>query len=194
MNPDAGLAPISASVTPMAPLRPATTASVTVSSTTTLSTSSRLPPIPKEELMELLNIGSHFANRSDKSLAFAYLKYKSYNLAIQELNQLVSSGDYPATYRHATATEVVEIFISKTTWHSSYIPCFSKLANYPLMVEWLEKEDGDEPTDEDVWGYKKSSYSFVDLKAWLELKDKKGKKKQTPESSVQKGGKKKGKK
>jgi hypothetical protein len=47
------------------------------------------------------------------------------------------------------------------------------------MVEWLE--DNGSGNDEDVWGYRKTTYHFSDLKEWLEEKKKaigKGKQKE----------------
>jgi hypothetical protein len=40
------------------------------------------------------------------------------------------------------------------------------VVDYPLMMEWLEGES--ESADVDVWGVKKASYGFADLKVWLD--------------------------
>jgi hypothetical protein len=40
------------------------------------------------------------------------------------------------------------------------------VVDYPVMKEWLEGES--ESADVDVWGVKKASYGFADLKVWLD--------------------------
>ena len=45
------------------------------------------------------------------------------------------------------------------------------------MVEWLENSTQDRPSNLQVWGVEKTSYTFKDLKAYLEQADRKGKKK-----------------
>jgi hypothetical protein len=44
---------------------------------------------------------------------------------------------------------------------------FSKVSNHPLLMEWLENEPEDCPSDLDVWGVQKSSYTFKDLDVYL---------------------------
>ena len=49
------------------------------------------------------------------------------------------------------------------------------------MMKWLEN-DNDRPSDEVLWGYKKGTYQFKDLMAYLEQhKKKKGKGKEKEE-------------
>ena len=40
------------------------------------------------------------------------------------------------------------------------------------MMKWLEN-DNDRPSDEVLWGYKKGTYQFKDLMAYLEQREKK---------------------
>ena len=70
-----------------------------------------------------------------------------------------------------TVTEIRQIFVSKSVWHAQYIPCFQDISKHEEMVQWL-KDSGSGDDDEDVWGYKKVAYHFVDLKEWLEEKQK----------------------
>ena len=35
------------------------------------------------------------------------------------------------------------------------------------MVVWLEEDGEDRPSGVDVWGFQKTSYTFADLKKWL---------------------------
>ena len=63
----------------------------------------------------------------------------------------------------------------------------SQVSNHPLMVEWLENGE-DKPEDIDVWGVKKSNYTFKDLIGYLEqAKEKeKGKEKSKKKSKADK--------
>lgn len=47
-------------------------------------------------------------------------------------------------------------------WFSYYRPAFSKVANYPVMVKWLENEI-DPPSALEAWGLEKPTYTFKDL-------------------------------
>ncbi|KAF8815000.1 hypothetical protein BYT27DRAFT_7027227, partial [Phlegmacium glaucopus] len=63
--------------------------------------------------------------------------------------------------------ELVEIFLSKSYWHSHVTKTFSTIARYPEMVKWLEREDKDIPSDLDVWHIQKSEYGFKELEEWV---------------------------
>jgi hypothetical protein len=70
--------------------------------------------------------------------------------------------------------DLIQLFVSKSFWHSHYKPLFAKVSAYPDMVRWLEGAK-DRLSNEVLWGYEKSSYHFRDLKAYLEEREKKGK-------------------
>jgi hypothetical protein len=134
-------------------------------------------PILKKELKALLEVNDGLTDTNNKSLRYAYSKYKATIAAVQLYNQMVLEDRWPKHYQKVTVTEVRQIFVSKSVWHGQYIPCFHNITNHGEMVEWLEGS-GSENDDEDVWGFKKTSYYFLDLKEWLEQK-KKVKKKET---------------
>ena len=151
-------------------------------------------PIPKKELKALLKVSDiiliskkqvktffqvtdHLTDTTNKSLRYAYAKYKAVLEAIQLYNQLSMEGGWPEEYQKVTVTEIRQIFVSKSVWHVQYIPCFQEISKHEEMVIWLEN-DGSE-NDEELWGYKKMIYHFSDLKDWLEERKKgKGKEKQ----------------
>ena len=56
---------------------------------------------------------------------------------------------------------------------------FSKVPNYPILMEWLDNEPEDHPDDQDVWGSDmvKSSYNFSDLEKWYKKQEGKREKK-----------------
>ena len=123
-------------------------------------------------------MNNSLTNSTNKSLHYAYSKYKAIVETIQLYDEILSEGRWPEEYQKVTVTEIRQIFVSKSVWHAQYIPCFQDISKHEEMVQWLE-DSGSGDDDEDVWGYKKVAYHFVDLKEWLEEKKKeKGKGKQ----------------
>jgi hypothetical protein len=100
-------------------------------------------------------------------LTLAYERYKACNKAMQDFNKMKSAGTWPTTCPLPTATDIIEIFISKSMWHQYYVAFFSNISKYPDMVEWLEEDGEDRPSSVDLWGFQKTSYTFADLKKWL---------------------------
>ena len=132
-------------------------------------------------ILSQLGIPAHMADRNDRGLHVAYEKYKAYLDACREYERKVADGSWSG--QKLTGVDLIQLFVSKSFWHSHYKPLFSKLSNYPDMVKWLEN-DNDKPSDEVLWGYKKGSYQFKDLKVYLEqLEKKKGKGKGKDERS-----------
>jgi hypothetical protein len=116
--------------------------------------------------MSILSIDSELSDRRKKGLKWCYKKYKAFNTAVQSMDQMSREGKWPLVARKPGHTELVEIFMSKSYWHSHVAKPFALIASHPQMVEWLEdKEDG--PSDFDVWHHQKSEYGFKELKEWL---------------------------
>jgi hypothetical protein len=64
--------------------------------------------------------------------------------------------------------ELVDVFMSRSYWHSHVSKLFCQVSHYPLMVTWLESRDSDDgPSDFDVWHQTKQAYTFKELKEWL---------------------------
>ena len=118
------------------------------------------------QLMNLLEIDPELSDRSKKGLVWCYKKYKAFNAAVQTMDQLSKQGKWPLA-KKPSHTELVEIFLSKSFWHSHVVKPFAIVARYPQMVAWLEREDGDDPSDFEVWHLQKSEYGFKELKQWL---------------------------
>ncbi|KAF8341700.1 hypothetical protein F5887DRAFT_1062457 [Amanita rubescens] len=103
-------------------------------------------------------------------LRLYYKRYQACLRAISLSQQMVSDGAW--RIKRPTETEIVELFVGKTI-----------LPSYLVMLQWMKEDEGALP-DGDVWGEEKGSYCFLDLKNWMENKDKevkakgKGKKKQ----------------
>jgi hypothetical protein len=66
----------------------------------------------------LLNIPGHvIKNVPNPPLLLGYEKYKHYCLASKALDTMRSAGSWPDNCRQPTATELIEIFVAKTTWY-----------------------------------------------------------------------------
>lgn len=126
------------------------------SSGTSLSSFQRL-------MIEQLGIPSHLANRNDHTLPFAYEKYLGYLKACDTLNELVAAGTW--AYKKPNI-ELVEIFASRSYWHSHYRGSFSSISQHEDMVQWLEGGEG-KPDNMEVWGVDKLVYGLGDLLAYI---------------------------
>jgi hypothetical protein len=118
------------------------------------------------QLMTILNINVELSDRDNKGLVWCYKKYKAFNAAVQLMDQLSTQGKWPLP-KKPSLTELVEVFMSKSYWHSHVVKPFGVVARYPQMVAWLERQDSDDPGDLEIWHQTKSEYGFKELKEWL---------------------------
>src|SRR6266850_6817004 len=97
----------------------------------------------KEKLITALDIPLELADHTDKSLGYAWQKYKACTAAIKTFQGLWDSGKLQGIFdRKPTQADIISIFKGKTQWHLTYSKTFPKVSNYPQMVDWLEdKED-----------------------------------------------------
>ena len=136
-------------------------------------------------------MNDQLTDTTNKSLRYAYSKYKAIVAAIQRYDEIISEGAWPEQYQKVTVTEIRQIFVSKSVWHAQFIPCFQDISQHEELVQWLE-DSGSGDDDENVWGFKKLAYHFSDLKEWLkERKKGKGKQKLVKHKKTEKVSKKK---
>jgi len=90
---------------------------------------------------------------------------------------MVADGTW--TGRKLTKVDIIQLFMSRSFYYSHYQKCFSKVPNYPILMEWLDNEPEDRPDDQDVWGSDmvKSSYNFSGLEKWYKKQEGKREKK-----------------
>ena len=89
--------------------------------------------------------------------------------------------------RKPTTDEIVELFVSKSSWHEHYTKLFPKVEQYEVLVDWLEQGEG-ALSNMDTWGIEKGLYSFKDLGELLAtLRSKRQKKNKRKADSVDGG-------
>ena len=119
--------------------------------------------LSKNELIAILKVPEHLAQtQKNPGLKLNYAKYKACLIAQDTLRQMIKDGTWPDDIKKPSATNVIELFVSKSYWHHYMTPAFHDIAHYPVLQEWLEDEK-DGPADEDVWGTAMLSYTFSDL-------------------------------
>jgi len=95
-----------------------------------------------------------------------------------QISDMVNERTWPKALGKApNHTEVVLLFVAKTTWHEIYARVFPLVDGYEDMQAWLE-EDPNRKSDLQIWKVINSKYTIKDLKGWL--KKQKGKKPMTP--------------
>ena len=65
--------------------------------------------------------------------------------------------------------DFIEIFVAKTQYYGTWKKAFDDAVKFPVMQDWLAMED-DRKSDRAVWGEEKGSYSFEDLKDYIQKK------------------------
>jgi len=128
----------------------------------------------KKQILIQLGVDPDLADKSDGGLRQAYAKYKAYLQACQTYSEMKSNKSWVGDILNGA--DLIQLFISKSFFHSHYKKYFSKVSNYPDLVDWLEGDPG-APPDKDLWGEEKASYTFKDLEAFLEECERKKKKK-----------------
>ena len=131
-----------------------------------LPTSSSTSILPfKQQLITLLGIPTSLTGTGDVSLQVAYQKYKAFLMAFETYEEMVKAKTW--TISRPTKNNIIELFVSRSFFHSHYKRYFSKVAEYSDMVSWLN-EDEDRMCNVDLWGIQKEVYTFTDLAAWLQ--------------------------
>jgi hypothetical protein len=113
----------------------------------------------RDQLITLLQIPVELTNRASADLRTSYKKYLAYLDAISTMEKMVAAKTWPG--KKPSVTDIIECFVSKTSWHDYYKPSFPKVSSYPVMVKWLEGDDGTSALE--AWGVEKSVYVFRDL-------------------------------
>jgi len=117
------------------------------------------------QLITLLGIPVHLTGTGDVSLSLAYQKYRAFLITFGTYEDMIKANTW--TIARQTKMNIIELFVSKSFFHSHYKRYFPKVAEHEDMVAWLNGDE-DRMCDVDVWGVKKNGYTFTDLALWLE--------------------------
>lgn len=111
------------------------------------------------------------------TLRVIYKRYTVANNLMTEVEKMVNAREWSRDLgKPPNQTEIISLFVAKTTWYQSYVKVLSRLADdYKDMIAWL-KEDSDSKPDLELWegvGIGRSQYTLGDLEDWLDLQEKK---------------------
>jgi len=121
-----------------------------------------------------LTINVSLCYDTNPSLQVMYQCYTHIQEIQAKVSDLVAEWKWPTDVgKYPNKTEIIGLFVAKTTWHNTYAKVFPRAEGYEDMLAWLEG-DSDRKSDLDLWGTTKSKYSITDLEDWL--KKQKGKK------------------
>jgi hypothetical protein len=137
----------------------------------TISQSRPASNSPTDHIISILNIPDHLVNRTAHGLHTSYAKYLAYLDAQKALAKAVNNGEWKLAKKHI-GENLIEVFISKSTFFKNYQPFFPRVPNHPALHLWLINGD-DAPTNLEAWGFQKNIYSFKDLEMYFDDVDKK---------------------
>ena len=98
-----------------------------------------------DEVITALGIPKHLTGKSTKDVGLKvyYAKYQACLKVYDTMQNMYREGSWPAP-KMVNKTTIVELFVSKTMWHS-HVQCFFKnIADYPEMQMWLEGGEDDD--------------------------------------------------
>jgi len=136
---------------------------------------SALSTMQREALLTFLGIPTDLPNRGPPSLHTAYAKYKAVIASIPKMKDLKTSQEWADHLEDVGAApgwgpiyvDLVNMFIAKSQFYSSWKSTFDRIKGYLEMKAWLDNAS-DYESDDGLWDEKKNpdDYTFVDLQAW----------------------------
>ena len=139
---------------------------------------STLTTVQKEALLTFLGISTDLHSLAP-TLRNTYLKYKTLINASKTMQGLRTSQEWADHLdEHGVErwipvfVDLVNVFIAKSQFYSSWKGLFSRAQNYAQMKAWLD-ESSDAESDSEVWAESKDPdhYTIADLAEWLKRKD-----------------------
>lgn len=113
------------------------------------------------------------------TLRNTYAKYKALINASKPMQGLQSNQDWAdhldehgVEHWIPVFVDLVNVFIAKSQFYSSWKALFSRAQNYSQMKSWLDA-NSDAESDSEVWAETKDAdlYTITDLAEWLKRKD-----------------------
>ena len=116
-----------------------------------------------------IEINRDLCQNIDKpSVRIVYQRYISANDIIRKIDLLCKDQSWVGP--NPSQTEIIRLFIAKSTWHKSYATKIPPAERHEDMRAWLAQEDGC-LTDTELWGEAKDNYVMKDLEEWLVERD-----------------------
>ena len=85
--------------------------------------------------------------------------------AIKHARTTSEAGNWPTDIPPFTEYLIVDIFIGKTTWYTSYVKISEPIDTVSDFVDikaWLDDEDPQKQETKDIWGTFQSLYTIED--------------------------------
>jgi hypothetical protein len=132
----------------------------------------------KEALLTFLGISTELHSLAP-TLRNTYMKYKTLINASKPMQGLRTSQEWTDHLdEHGLEhwvpifVDLVNVFIAKSQFYSSWKAVFTRAQNYPQMKSWLDA-NSDADSDSEVWAETKDPehYTIGDLAEWLKRKD-----------------------
>ena len=123
----------------------------------------------RDRLVEELGINIFFTDRSMTGIHFCWGRYLAITKAIEQAQITSKAGSWPSDLPAFSEVLIVEVFMSKSSWHNQKNNFAAVKKNYPDMVAWLNQDISYEDEDRDVWGEYREKYKLEDLKEYLDL-------------------------
>jgi hypothetical protein len=136
---------------------------------------SKLSKEDKDLLLEYLGIDTDLPSLGPPGLCSAYQKFKAIVDVTPKVMGLAKDAEWKAQFDNAhpwlpTIVNFIDIFVAKSQFYQFWKPLFSRAQEYPDMKDWLNQHK-DRLSTKDLWNDAKHTPTFVDLKKWLEEKD-----------------------
>jgi len=106
-------------------------------------------------------------NIDKPTLQLLYQRYCAVNNIHRQVDQMTKDRTWKGV--SITKTEIIGLFVAKTTWHKSYRTQMPAAETHNNMRAWLTEAE-DAPSDADLWGDAKDHYTLKDLDDWLKKK------------------------
>ena len=145
--------------------------------------------VDEDLLMKLesasIKIDRELCYDTNPMLQVIYKRYTVANQVISQVADMINDRSWPKELgKPPNQTEIVCLFVAKTTWNKTYAKLLPCAEGYQDMRSWLE--DPDTCSDQELWGETKSRYTISDLSDWLNSKDKASKKRKGKEKEKEK--------
>lgn len=170
----AGSVPRSASVASGS--QASSVASSVVLSSEAVAGPSKLSKEHKDLILEYLGIDTELPSLGPPGLRSAYQKFKAITNATGKVLGISKDPEWKAQFGDSqpwipNIVHFIDIFVAKSQFYQIWKPTFSRAQEYPVMKDWLNQHK-DRLSTKELWkSNSKREITFVDLKKWLEEKD-----------------------